>query len=342
MRRREFINMSLSRRNATAAPGTILILSSQDLQTVMRFDDYVDAVAEAFRMLAEGRCESPVPLQVSVTDGTFHAKAASLPVGSGYVAVKVNGNFPDNRSRHGLPTIQGAVFLADASNGRPLAILDSIEITRQRTAPPQRLPCIWPDRIPRRHDLRMANKAAFNYGLCGTSSTSQVCGTSTPNSRRFSGEMAAELGIDVTAIDDLREGTLVSDAIVTCTSSRTPFLGVEDVRPGTFVAAVGADNPQKSEIKPELMAKAAVIVDVLQQSMVMGDMHHAINAGVMMPSDVRAELGTLIAQQRPGRLADDEITIFDSSGTGVQDVAAAARAYERARDRGLGLICALA
>jgi ABC transporter substrate binding protein/Ornithine cyclodeaminase/mu-crystallin family len=74
--------------------------------------------------------------------------------------------------------------------------------------------------------------------------------------------MAAHLRIDVIAIDDLREGTLVSDAIVTCTSARTPFLGIEDVRPGTFVAAVGADNPQKSEIKPELMAKAAVIVRV--------------------------------------------------------------------------------
>src|SRR5262245_24824907 len=117
----------MSRKNAAAASGTILILSSQDLQTVMRFDDYVDAVAEAVRMLAEGRCESPVPLQVSVADGTFHAKAASLPRGSGYVAVKVNGNFPDNRSRYGLPTIQGAVFLADATNGRPLALLDSEE-----------------------------------------------------------------------------------------------------------------------------------------------------------------------------------------------------------------------
>jgi ornithine cyclodeaminase/alanine dehydrogenase-like protein (mu-crystallin family) len=80
------MDVTTSQRNATATPGTILILSSQDLQTVMRFDDYVDAVAEAFRMLAEGRCESPVPLQVSVTDGTFHAKAASLPVGPGYVA----------------------------------------------------------------------------------------------------------------------------------------------------------------------------------------------------------------------------------------------------------------
>ena len=338
--------MTMSRRNATEASGTILILSSKDLQTVMRFDDYVDAVAEAFRMLAEGRCESPVPLQVSVTDGTFHAKAASLPVGPGYVAVKVNGNFPDNRSRHGLPTIQGAVFLADANNGRPLALLDSIEITRQRTA--------------------AATAVATQYLARPDSRTATICGCGEQGriqlmalrhkldltqvfawdidsqiSRRFSAEMA-ELGITVTAIDDLREGTLVSDAIVTCTSSHKPFLGFEDVRPGTFVAAVGADNPQKSEIKPELMAKAAVIVDVLQQSIVMGDMHHAINAGVMTPSDVRAELGTLIAQHRPGRLADDEITIFDSSGTGVQDVAAAARAYELARNRDLGLICALA
>src|SRR5215813_15002492 len=103
-----------------AAPSAaILILSSQDLQAVMRFDDYVDAVAEAFQMLAEGRCESPVPMQINVAGGTFHAKAASLPCGPGYVAVKVNGNFPGNRSRSGLPTIQGAVFLADASDGRP-------------------------------------------------------------------------------------------------------------------------------------------------------------------------------------------------------------------------------
>jgi alanine dehydrogenase len=340
------MEMSMSRRNAAEASGAILILSSKDLQTVMRFDDYVDAVAEAFRMLAEGRCESPVPLQVSVTDGTFHAKAASLPVGPGYVAVKVNGNFPDNRSRHGLPTIQGAVFLADANNGRPLALLDSIEITRQRTAAATA--------VATQYLARPGSRTATICG-CGEQGRIQLMALrhkldltqvfawdiDSQISRRFSAEMA-ELGITVTAIDDLREGTLVSDAIVTCTSSHKPFLGFEDVRPGTFVAAVGADNPQKSEIKPELMAKAAVIVDVLQQSIVMGDMHHAINAGVMTPSDVRAELGTLIAQHLPGRLADDEITIFDSSGTGVQDVAAAARAYELARNRDLGLICALA
>src|SRR5262249_42983108 len=89
-----------------------IILSQQDLRAAMRFGDYVEAVADGFRLLAEGRCASPVPTQIDVAHGAFHLKPASLPRGPGYVAVKVNGNFPDNRARHGLPTIQGAVLLA--------------------------------------------------------------------------------------------------------------------------------------------------------------------------------------------------------------------------------------
>src|SRR5260221_6449693 len=99
----------------------------------MRFGGYVEAVAEGFQLLAEGRCQSPVPLHIPPEGGGFHVKAAGLPRGRGYAAVKVNGNFPDNGRLHGLPTIQGAVFLANASNGTPLALLDSMEITLQRT-----------------------------------------------------------------------------------------------------------------------------------------------------------------------------------------------------------------
>ena len=338
--------MNMLAPKMVAPSAAILILSSHDLQAVMRFDDYVDAVAEAFQMLAEGRCESPVPMQINVGDGTFHAKAASLQRGRGYVAVKINGNFPGNPSRNGLPTIQGAVYLADASDGRPLALLDSIEITRQRTAAATA--------VAVRYLARVNTHTATICG-CGEQGRIQLRALRHTHSidrvfawdidfqaaRRFAAEMATELGLASTPVHVLREATLASDIIVTCTSSRTPFLGIEDVRPGTFVAAVGADNPQKSEIKPELMAEAAVVVDVLEQSIVMGDLHHAVKAGMMRPSDVRAELGVLISHKRPGRLSDDEITIFDSSGTGAQDVAAAARAYELARERGLGQRLAL-
>ena len=149
--------------------------------------------------------------------------------------------------------------------------------------------------------------------------------------------MSKEHGIDVATASNLRAATLESDVIVTCTPSREPYLGLDDLRPGTFIAAVGADNPQKSEIHPELMARASVVTDILAQCATMGDLHHAISAPADVPPEaVHAELGDLVVGRRRGRSGADEITIFDSSGTGIQDVAAAARAFELARDRGVG------
>src|SRR5207302_1704779 len=158
----------------------------------------------------------------------------------------------------------------------------------------------------------------------------------------FAARMAGEIGLVVEPVAGLREATRVSDAIVTCTPARVPFRGLDDVPAGGFVAAVGADNPAKSEIKPDLMAHAIVIVDVLDQAVVMGDLHHAVAAGAMRAEDVHAELGQVIAGTRPGRRDDDAIIVFDSSGTGIQDAAAAAVAYEGARQRGLGVRCSLA
>jgi ornithine cyclodeaminase/alanine dehydrogenase-like protein (mu-crystallin family) len=159
--------------------------------------------------------------------------------------------------------------------------------------------------------------------------------------RAFAVRMQAETGLPVEAVTTLGEATRISDVIVTCTPARVPFLGLDDVRPGCFVAAVGADNPAKSEIKPDLMAQAMVVVDVLEQAAVMGDLHHAIAAGAKRIDDVSAELGQVVGGSRPGRQAPDQIIVFDSSGTGVQDVAATAFAYEVARDRGLGVRCRL-
>ena len=320
-----------------------LVLSQRDLRAAMSFGDYVEAVADGFRRLAEGGCEAPVPLHVPAVDGGFHIKAASL---ARYVAVKVNGNFPGNPTRRGLPTIQGAVLLADAGDGTPLALLDSMEITVQRTAAATA--------VAARYLARPEARTATICG-CGAQAPSQLAALKhvlalrqvfawdidPEAARAFAARMTAELDLSVSPVETLADATRASDAIVTCTSARAPFLGAAEVRAGTFVAAVGADNPEKSEIRPDLMARARVVVDVLEQSVVMGDLHHAIAAGVMTARDVHAELGAIVAGRRPGRQTDEETTLFDSSGTGVQDVAAAARAYELARNRGLGLRCSL-
>jgi alanine dehydrogenase len=324
----------------------LIVLSRRDLAAVMRFGDYVEAVEEGFRLFAEGGCVAPLPMHLPVKSGGFHVKAASLPRGRGYVAVKINANFPENRARAGLPTIQGAVLLSDATDGTPLALLDSIEITIQRTG--------------------AATAVAAKYLARAESRTATICGCGEQGRiqlialrhalhlRRvfawdrdrkvadtYARTMSDELGIAVKAVTELRDGTLGSDVIVTCTSAREPFLHLEDVRPGTFIAAIGADNPEKNEIAAGLMAQAIVVADVLPQCAVMGDLHHAIRAGAMSLKDVHAELGDLVTGRKRGRGSPEEVTLFDATGTGVQDVAAAARAYQAARARGLGRVCEL-
>ena len=115
----------------------------------------------------------------------------------------------------------------------------------------------------------------------------------------------------------------------------------ELVRPGTFVAAVGADHHGKQELDPRLMASAVVVADVLEQCASIGDLHHAIVAGAMAKGDVHAELAEVVTGRKAGRRSESEVTIFDSTGTALQDVAAAAVVYEKAVAREVGLTVAL-
>jgi alanine dehydrogenase len=154
---------------------------------------------------------------------------------------------------------------------------------------------------------------------------------------RLARRLSDELGIPVTSVAPLAPAVLQSDICVTCTTSREPLLGPDDVRPGTFIAAVGADNPEKQEIHPKLMAKSKIVADVLEQCAAMGDLHHALATGVVTRDDVHAELGEIVAGKKSGRESEDEITLFDSTGMALQDVAAAAMVYEKAQQQGLGI-----
>jgi ornithine cyclodeaminase/alanine dehydrogenase len=319
----------------------IVVLSGSELQALMRFGDYVGAVAEGFRMFAQGRAASPLPLHIPARDGGFHVKAATLTLARSYAAIKTNANFPHNRQRAGLPTIQGAILLFDATVGTPLALLDAIEITLKRTGAATA--------IAARYLARPESRVATVCG-CGEQGRSQLAAlqheltiervfawdADADVAARYARAMADQHGVEVEATSDLASATLQSDIIVTCTSSAVPYLGSDHVKPGTFIAAVGADNPHKSEIVPELMARATVVGDIAAQCVIMGDTHHAIRSGAMRGEDIHAELGDLIAGRKAGRRTPDEITVFDSTGTGIQDVAAAAVAFERACELGAG------
>jgi ornithine cyclodeaminase/alanine dehydrogenase len=129
---------------------------------------------------------------------------------------------------------------------------------------------------------------------------------------------------------------------VTSTPSRRFFLRREDVPAGMFIAAVGADSPDKQELDPHLVANASVYGDLLDQCASVGEFHHAVAQGLTTREQFRGELGELITGRKPGRRAPDEITIYDSTGTAIQDVAGAVAAFRRACAAGIGVSIDLA
>ncbi|HEX2076905.1 MAG TPA: ornithine cyclodeaminase family protein [Longimicrobium sp.] len=312
-----------------------LLLTRSDVARLLPLARCIEAVETAFRLLGEGRAQPPATLAVHADGGGFHVKAGLLPWGGRvYFAGKTNGNFPVNAER-GLPTIQGVVLLCDGGDGRVLAVMDSMELTALRTAAATAVAA----RVVARPD----SAAAAVIG-CGVQARYQLRALAAvlplrraaafdlhpERARAFAREMAAELGMEVAAAPDVAAAARGADVIVTSTTAREFVLGPQEVGAGAFVAGVGVDSETKRELHPALLARARVVTDLRGQCARIGDLHHALDAGALTLADVHADLGEVVAGLRPGRMSDDEITVFDSTGIALQDAAAAAAVYEQA------------
>ena len=303
-----------------------LLLGRADVERLLPAGACIEAVEGAFRDHALGKVPAPGILGMHAANGGFHVKAGFL---GSYFAAKVNANFPGNTE---LPTIQGAVILFDAANGRPLAIMDSISITAMRTAAATAVAAKY-----------LAREECDTLLICGcggqAASQLQALLCVRKPRRIFAYDrdagrasaFSARFGAEVT--DDLAEAARASDIVVTCTTATRYFITREMIRPGAFIAAVGADNEQKQEIDPRLLGQAKVVTDLTEQAARIGDLHHAIDAGAMQAADVHAELGEVITGRKRARERADEIIVFDSTGTGLQDVAAAIAVYGRALEQ---------
>jgi alanine dehydrogenase len=319
----------------------MLILSRREIMELLTLDSCIEAVERAFRLHAEQQTFGPGVLGLPTEDGGFHIKAAGLRGDRNYFAAKTNGNFPNNARRFGLPTIQGTVVLADASNGIPLAVMDSGSITMLRTGAATA--------VAAKYLARPDSRTATVVG-CGVQGEIQLAAikavlplqrallvdTDHARAEAAAARATGHLGLRAEAAKDLRTALRESDVCVTCTPSRRAFVMAGDIVAGTFIGAVGADSQGKQEIDPALVASATLVVDVVDQCAEIGELQHALAASLMTRDQVHAELGDVVAGRRPGRSHRDEIIIFDSSGTALQDVAAAIAVYEKACATGRG------
>ena len=318
-----------------------LLLGRSDIEELLSFREYIEAVEEIFRRQGNGEIPAAGILGVKGQNGGLHVKAGLLPGDHSYIVAKLNTNFPNNRAHFGLPTIQGLVAVYHAGNGSPLAILDSIDITIKRTAAASAVAAKY---------LARTNSSVVTICGCGEQGRAHIRAINSVLSLKklyafdpdksaaenLARELSRELKIDIEPVGDAAKAIRQSDLVVTCTTATQFFVRKEDVRPGTFIAAVGADDAHKQEIDPALIASSKVVADSREQSCSIGDTHHAIAKGLMRKEDVYAELGEILAGKKSGRTADDEIIIFDSTGVAIEDAVAAAAIYEKARPAKVG------
>ncbi|EZH81373.1 ectoine utilization protein EutC [Ectopseudomonas composti] len=317
-----------------------LILNQADLRDCVGLDtDSLAVVENAFRLLATAAVAMPPILRLDVPEhnGEVDVKTAYLP-GVAHFAIKVSPGFFDN-PKLGLPSLNGLMMLFSAQTGLADALLlDNGYLTAVRTAAAGAIAAKW-----------LAREDAKVVAILGAGEQARLQLQALRLVREVrevriwardsakAQAMAAELD-DARAVDSVDAALDSADIAITTTPSREPLIQPQHLRPGLHITAMGSDAEHKNEIAPAVLAQVdAYVADRLSQTRVLGELNHAIAAGLVHAEDDFAELGQVIAGQRPGRTGPEQITLCDLTGTGAQDTAIASLAYQRAVAAGKGL-----
>jgi len=310
---------------------TTLILTHADVRTLLDMPLAMQAVEEAFRAHGEGRASMPakVYLDVPAHQGDFRAMPALLGDVAG---VKWVNSHAHNKARHGLPTVMGTYVLSDPATALPLAVMDATWLTAFRTGAAAGVATKY-----------LAQPGFDRVGFIGSG----------VQARMFRDAIATLGDFEVWAADLDPEaaqrfaaetgGRAVSLAeasgcpvVCTATPSYTPVVQHAWVKPGSHINAMGADGPGKQELEMQILLDARLIIDDHEQATHSGEMNVPYAAGVLTDDHIAASLGEVVAGRKPGRTSPSQITVFDSTGLAIQDLALAHAVYERAQQRGVG------
>ena len=333
--------------SAASAPPKqpITVLTEVDLRQCVTVDlEALRAVEEGFVRLAKGEAVVPPIMIVEVPEqgGEVDVKSAYIR-GLDSFAVKIASGFYSNADK-GLPSGSGLMVLISAHTGFPQAVLlDNGYLTDLRTglAGAAAAKCLARERIDvvgvigtgvqGRYQVRALRLVReFERVLAYDSNPARLA--------KYVAEMRAELGVEIIPAKGPEDVVRRGDVVVTATPSRTPYVKPAWLHQGLHITAMGSDSPDKQELEPEVVRRAdRIVCDRKSQCFRLGELHHALEAGLISEDHDISELGEILAGEKPGRFHDEEITLCDLTGVGVQDTAIALLAYQRATEKGLGI-----
>jgi len=307
-----------------------LLLDRNAVKTLMRMSDVIKVVEEAFRMVGEGKGKMPAKVYLSVEQGDFRAMPAALPGCAGVKWVNVHPRNPP----HGLPSVMAVLIYSDPETGYPLAIMDATEITAYRTGAAAAIASKY-----------LARRSPHTMGVVGAGY--QAYTQILAHDELFSPLSISAFDISKAAVDRLAQSlphfsirdcsiqeAVASDVVCTLTPSRSPVVKREWIRPGTHINAVGADAPGKQELEPSILKEAIVVIDDLEQASHSGEINVPIQKGMYSIDEIYGTLPEIVAGKKKGRTDNKAITVFDSTGIAVEDIAVAKLLFEKAQQAG--------
>jgi alanine dehydrogenase len=309
---------------------TTLLLDRNAVKTLLKMSDVINVVEETFRIYGEGKGKMPPKVYLPLEHGDFRAMPAALPGCAGVKWVNVH---PKNPSR-GLPSIMAILIYCDPETGYPLAIMDATEITAYRTGAAAAIASKY-----------LARRDSHAIGVIGAGfqAHTQILA----HAELFNPIKINVFDISKAAVKRLMRSfsqfpirgcpiqeAVVSDIVCTLTPSGSPIVKKEWIVAGTHINAVGADAPGKQELDPSILKEAIVVVDDLTQASHSGEINVSIQRGVYSVGDVYGTLPEIVAGKKKGRTDNRAITVFDSTGIAVEDIAVAKLLFEKARQAG--------
>jgi len=312
-----------------------LFLTSADVDDLAEPADYVAVVRDAYRQIGEGAPAEPrTKLLNREPPGMLTTYAAVLPETGAMGGYTYSAGFGAGDAWFMTP-------LFDAESGEPLALLDGASMNPFKTGAAG---AVAVDALARADatEIAVIGSGAQARGQLATTATVRDFEavrvfSPTENREAFAEEFDDRLDADVSAVASASEALDGADVVITATTASEPVIDDADVEPGTHVTAMGQYHPKKNELPPELIARATYVPDIrARAAQDAGSFLAAIEAGLIDEDHVAADLGEVVAGEHPGRTSDDEVTVFDSGGTGIETVAAAHMLYKRASEDGRG------
>lgn len=318
------------------------VLNMKEVEQTLSMTDALRLVEQAFVEKSLNRTQMPPKSYLF-----FQRFSGDLRVMPAYMeelneaGVKLVNSHPNNPSKYGLPTVIATIVLFDPETGAPISIMDGTFLTAVRTGAASGIATKY-----------LARKGARVIGMIGAGYQApfqlealnevmkielvKIFSIIEKDTEALAVRAREKFGLDARSVATVEEAVRDSDVVVTTTPVRAPVVKNEWVTEGMHINAIGADAPGKEELEAKILTRSKIVIDDWEQAIHTGEINVPLSNGTITEENIYAEIGTIAAGTKPGRVSDDEITVFDSTGLAVQDIITAWYVYQLAEEKGIG------